>query len=363
LRTLAELLESPGGGLWVFRESWNQFLPVAHWSLRAELAALSPGDPALAAFEDEACVLLDLTEPGANNSALIWHERFPAAWLVVPLRYRSMLVGAVLVNRPRAQRQLDWEDRNLIALVALQLAAYLVQEETAQALADARQLEEFNKRFAFILHDIKNAIGQLGLLVRNAEQFGHDENFRKDMVITLRHSVEKLQELLVQLKGGGKPTTSSDDQSTDITACIADLIQEKQKQGLKIEMRGRPDSIQVKLHDAKAFLGIMDQIILNAIDASPEGVTVSVSVEMLGSFLHVSIEDNGPGMSQQFITEELFRPLRTTKGKGFGIGAYQARETMRDLGGEISVRSKLGEGTAITLSLPVSAAERKVARA
>ena len=54
-----------------------------------------------------------------------------------------------------------------------------------------------------------------------------------------------------------------------------------------------------------------------------------------------------------FVAEELFRPLRSTKDGGFGIGAYQARELMRDLGGDILVKSKIGEGTRVTLTLPL----------
>jgi len=59
----------------------------------------------------------------------------------------------------------------------------------------------------------------------------------------------------------------------------------------------------------------------------------------------------------------LFRPLRSTRAKGFGIGAYQAREVMRELGGNIDVRSKIGEGTTITLSLPVAVSEIQVVEA
>src|SRR5205085_11649267 len=121
------------------------------------------------------------------------------AWLVLPLRYRSSLAGFVVLNRPRASRKLDWEDENLVRVLALQVAAYVVQEETAQSLADARQLEDFNKRFAFIVHDIKNTIGQLRLLVSNITKFGDVKEFRDDMVITLGNSVERLEGMLKSL--------------------------------------------------------------------------------------------------------------------------------------------------------------------
>ena len=364
LRTLAELLDSPGGALWVMRESWHQFMPVAHWSFRTELAPLAPNDVGLKAFEDPDCAYLELASTTSDGSAEHWHRRFPAAWLAVPLRYRGALIGVALVNKPRAERNLDWEDKNLIGLVALQLAAYLVQEETAQALADARQLEEFNKRFAFILHDTKNTIGQLSLLVRNAEQYGHNAEFRADMVVTLRNSVEKLQALLAQLKGGGLAKTNGNGpkEQLNVTALVSGFVDEKRRLGLNLAMNGGDAPVFAEVADRNAFLGVLEHVVTNAVEAGPSGVPVNVRVLTSDGVVRVAVDDQGPGMSQQFITEELFRPLRSTKGSGFGIGAYQAREIMRDLGGDIDVRSKVGEGTTVALSLPAAVSREEVAR-
>src|SRR6266566_256356 len=365
LRTLAEILDSPGGALWVLRDRSHQFMPVANWSFHTELAPLTPDDPGLAAFDDENCAFVELLSPQGGEASALWHERFPAAWLLVPLRYRTVLVGVALINKPRAERDLDWEDHNLIGLVSLQLAAYLVQEETAQALADTRQLTEFTKRFAFILHDTKKTIGKRSLLVRNAEQFGHQEEFRKDMIVTLRHSVEKLQELLSQLKGD-RPATRDKAvvrQSVDIAPLASAVVQEKRKLGLNIVMNEVSSPAFVEIADQKAFVAVLDHVITNAVEANPKEAPVKVRVGAMGSFVRVAVEDTGPGMTPRFIAEELFRPLRTTKRKGFGIGAYQAREMMRDLGGDIEVRSKLGEGTTMTLLLPSMIMQKEVARA
>ena len=55
-----------------------------------------------------------------------------------------------------------------------------------EALANAQRFEEFNRRFAFILHDIKNLVSQLSLLARNAERHADNPEFRADMVATLQ---------------------------------------------------------------------------------------------------------------------------------------------------------------------------------
>ncbi|HEX3487443.1 MAG TPA: XrtA/PEP-CTERM system histidine kinase PrsK [Micropepsaceae bacterium] len=359
LRTLAELLDSPGGALWVYRESWHQFLPVAHWSAQSDLAPLSPDDPGLAPFKDEDCAYLQLAMQEDDSAVGLWRQRYPMGWLVVPLRYRDALIGVAVVNTPRAVRTLDWEDRNLISLVALQLAAYLVQEETVQALADARQLEEFNKRFAFILHDTKNTIGQLSLLVRNVETFGDSEEFRKDMIVTLRHSVQKLQGLLGQLRGDAVtyPAETQSRERVDLAALLASFTEERRKLGLNVELSDVTKPAFANLSNKNGFIGVLDHVVANAVEANPQGAPVNLRITISGKSLLVSVADTGPGMTKKFIAEQLFRPLRSTRSKGFGIGAYQAREVMRELGGNIEVRSKVGEGTTIVLSLPVAVPE------
>jgi putative PEP-CTERM system histidine kinase len=365
LRTLADLLDSPGGVLWVLRDRWLQFMPVASWSSRIELAPLSLDDPCLKAFDDEECAYIDLKRPSKALTATLWAQRFPGSWLAVPLRYRSKLIGVALLNPPRAARRFDWEDKNLVSLVALQLAAYMVQEETAQALADARQLEEFNKRFAFILHDTKNTIGQLSLLVRNVEEFGHNEEFRKDMTATLRHAVEKLQALLGQLRGDslGKKAETAAVQEVDINALVGTFVRNRQKMGLDIVMHESATPAFVTLSDQEDFLGVLDLIVGNALEAAPGGSPVSVGVASSDNSTCVTVTDKGPGMTLEFIARQLFRPLSTTKGGGFGIGAYQAREIMKDLGGTIDVQSRVGEGTTVFLRLPANVTQKDLARA
>lgn len=359
LRTLSEVVDTPGGALWSYRERWSQLMPVAHWSFPTELAPLGLDDPAVRVFDDESVAYLDLTSAEDAEAAAPWRARFAGAWLVVPLRYRSTLTGIAVLNPPRAPKSLNWEDKNLIALVTMQLAVYLVQEETSQALADARQLEEFNKRIAFILHDIKNTIGQLSLIARNAEQFGDNPEFRKDMVLTIEHSVEKLHELLARLRGEAGALPVAAVEGTNLTALIADFVARKRGIGVDIVMGDTEAPAFVSLSDQKAFLNVLEHVVMNAVEATPANAQVRLRIETGGGRVRVSVDDRGAGMTPQFIAKELFRPLRTTKGAGMGIGAYQAKETMRDLGGDIEVASRVGEGTTITLLLPSAAQQQR----
>jgi putative PEP-CTERM system histidine kinase len=355
LRTFAELMDSPGGVLWIWKENFRQFLPSAKYSAHAEAGPLSPDHPALSAFAEESCTLIDLTASEPSGAAAAWKQMFPEHWLVVPLRYRARPIAIILLCRPRTRRSLNWEDYNLVALVAMQLAIYLMHAETSEALHDARQMEEFNKRFAFLVHDMKNTIGQLDLLARNAERFGENPEFRKDMNTTLRNAVDKLNGLLVQIRGGdarGDNMAAAGDKKVDVVELVKAFVGEKQGQGLPVTVRDEISPASAIIADDRTLLNVLEHVLANAIEVTPADTDVDVQLSTGAGAIRITVKDRGPGMSQEFINERLFRPFRTTKAHGFGIGAYQARENVRKLGGNFEVFSTEGGGTSIVISLP-----------
>jgi putative PEP-CTERM system histidine kinase len=357
LRALCDLLDCHGGALWIHRASWRQFLPAAKLAFSSDFVPIPETDARLEVFRDSDRAFIALAKTDdALPAAALWRRDFASSWIVVPLRYRSMVVGLIVLAKPRAPRKLGWEDEGLIRLVGLQLGAYLVQEETAQSLADARQLEQFNKRFAFIVHDIKNTIGQLSLLVRNAAQFGHQQEFRDDMVVTLGNAVERLQELLksLTLVGAESVPGNNSPEVIDLIMFLREFTKEKGILGQAVILNTEYKNLGLKVADSTSLRRVLEHVVANASDASDGNGPVEISVSKARESVQINVTDRGPGMTEAFIAEELFRPMRTTKGGGFGIGAYQARELMRDLGGDILVRSKIGEGTCVTLSLPLA---------
>jgi putative PEP-CTERM system histidine kinase len=240
----------------------------------------------------------------------------------------------------------------------MQLAAYLVQEHTAQELVDSQQLAEFNKRVTFALHDLKNTSGQLSLLLHNAERFGDDAAFQADMMLTIRHAVDNLQGLIAKLRGEDRPTDVKKVGRTGVDICelVAQFAARKSKSGVVIgrEKDGAP--IFAAIAQPGVFENALEHVVANALEASPVEGSVGIDVDQANGRVRVRVTDNGPGMTADFIAHEMFRPLRTTKKKGLGIGAYQARAMMRDLGGDIEVESKPGKGTTVSLFLPAAKA-------
>ena len=99
---------------------------------------------------------------------------------------------------------------------------------------------------------------------------------------------------------------------------------------------------------------VMVHLIKNAQEATNKDGFIDITLSITDSTVRIEVEDNGEGMSQQFIKERLFKPFDTTKsGKGMGIGVYQTREFIKSLGGDFSVESTPGEGSLFILQIPL----------
>ena len=91
----------------------------------------------------------------------------------------------------------------------------------------------------------------------------------------------------------------------------------------------------------------------NALDATPASGTVSVRLAQSVGRAMVVVGDSGAGMSPEFIQSRLFRPFNSTKRSGMGIGSYESFQYVKELGGSIEVKSELGQGSVVTLLLPL----------
>ena len=102
----------------------------------------------------------------------------------------------------------------------------------------------------------------------------------------------------------------------------------------------------------------IQSVVQNAQEAAAASVTVRTGLERRGTrnFAFVEVEDDGPGMSGEFLRRRLFRPFQTTKPEGVGLGLYTARRILRHHRGDVEVKSAEGEGTRVRLLLPLPAA-------
>lgn len=353
VRAFADIVESPEGVLWLYED--GVLAPAGSWQIRMPDTPV-PADPDLICFFETRKWVIDLDElaekpdfyGGLTVPDGLRETRRP--WLLAPLIHHGLLLGLVCLHQSRAPRRLDWEDYDLLKTLGRQTAHYLAEQRTGRALAESRQFEQFNKRFAFVLHDIKNLVSQLTLLLSNAEKHRDNPEFQQDMVETIQESVTKMNHLLDRLHRGGKDVAAAS--AIDLQAFLESAIARETWRPGSIELQVLATGVAV-LADEERLSAVVAHILENALDAAGEDGLVRVMLLPDDGEAVIEIEDNGPGMDQAFIREKLFRPFQTTKQGGYGIGAFESREYLRELGGRIDVSSAPGKGTLVRIHLPV----------
>lgn len=274
-----------------------------------------------------------------------------ALW--VPIYDAGRVIGMFALGRYSEAPAINFEDRDLFNTVASQLATYLQLEEANEALSEARQFDAFNRMSAFLLHDLKNIVAQLNLIVINARHHKHNPEFIDDSLETLSNAVARMQRIMQQLKKShNQPSQPLARISLAQLASAAVAAQ----QHLQPQPLLQLEQDSELLADGERLQVVIANLIQNAQEATANDHQVRVRVAREGEQALLAIRDEGCGMSAQFIRERLFKPFDTTKGNaGMGIGAYEARQLVLAMGGQFEVESREGEGTCITLRLPMQA--------
>jgi putative PEP-CTERM system histidine kinase len=358
LQAMARLVDSPAAALWLKQESGTQggavYRRAAHWNF-AELEGQLEADHAFPAFLESRQWVLDLKDC-KEQPDLIAEADFPAwllacdkAWLVIPLLWHERLSGFVVLAKSMSQPGMDWEINDLLKTAARQAAAHLAQAQAAEALTVARQFESFNRAAAFVVHDIKNLVAQLSLLLANAEKHKHNPEFQEDMLATIESSVARMNRMLLKLRDEPGASNKS---TVDLSAMLTEVMQSKSAYSVKPKLRIEAEGMRVKAEREK-LVRVVGHLVQNAIEATPYTGNVSVTLARTDGWAVLTVEDTGSGMDAAFIRERLFRPFASTKGTGMGIGAYECKEYVQELNGNIQVASQPGRGTLFTVRLPL----------
>ncbi|HKJ88871.1 MAG TPA: XrtA/PEP-CTERM system histidine kinase PrsK, partial [Gammaproteobacteria bacterium] len=359
IRALARIVESRGGLLWQ-RDGEGSYRPSASWHLPQPDFEPVAGDDPMPRFLQESGWVLEAgewrAEPGRYRGLAVppWFAALPEAWLLVPLIYRDTLIGFVVLTEPQAgTRTLNWEDYDLIKTAGRQAASYIAQEEAAEALSEAQQFETYHRLSAFVLHDLKNVIGQLSLLAQNATRHKHNPDFVDDAVVTIEHSVDRMQRLMEQLRGGRNLRQPV---ALELSDCVREAVRVYSDREPAPALEEEPDADGRVVADRGRLVSVIGHIIQNAQDASDDAGTVLVRLGREGEDVVLDVEDDGAGMDSDFVRNRLFKPFDTSKGStGMGIGAYEAREFIRGLGGEVEVFSVPELGTRFRFRFPQTA--------
>lgn len=355
IRAVAQIVNSPGGIVWVREEDGKNYVPVGSWECEIPTSSTVSNRSSLVRFLRQRQWVINLNEvtthPARYEGLELedWIEGQDTWWLIVPMFLQKSLFGFVILEKPGIVPSLNFEDHDLLRTVGRHVATHINQAESDRRLAESSQFGTYNRLTAFLMHDLNNLIAQQSLVVKNAEKHRHNPEFVDDAIDTIANSVSRMRRLMEQLSNASEHTSII---QTDLISVVKNARKrcEPRLPRPRIDVGNDPVIISA---DPDRLTTVVEHLIRNAQDATEDDGEIVVSITNGESATTISIADTGSGMTPEFIRERLFRPFDSTKGsQSMGIGAYQAREYVRQLNGKIEVSSTPGTGTRFDISLP-----------
>jgi putative PEP-CTERM system histidine kinase len=282
--------------------------------------------------------------------AVAWLAALPGAWLVVPLASVDAVIGFVVLFKPRTAIEVDWEVRDLLKTASRQAASYLSQARATEALLEARKFDAFNRMSAFVVHDLKNLVAQLSLVLRNSERHRDNPEFQRDMLDTVAHVVERMNRLMLQLRTGATPVAKA--HAVELVSLVRRVCAAKAERQRPVDVVVDADVVALGHEDRIEH--VLGHLVQNALDASEPEVPVRVRLAREDGNAVLEVTDQGVGMTEKYVKERLGKPFETTKAAGMGIGVYESGQYLSSIGGRLVVDSTPGKGTCVRVMLPLS---------
>ena len=277
--------------------------------------------------------------------------------LIIPVFRQEELWGMVLLDADSEHvKPLNWELRDYMNAVTAQVSNCIFQFESGQALAENAQFAAFSRMSAFVLHDLKNVMAQIDLILANAQHHKTNPEFIDDTFETLEYTKSRMDKMLKQLTE--KNVSQSQSQlRVNIKELLLKVVEQRCQGFEPMPIVDCDDELLVQI-DAEKFSNVMYHLISNAQQATKDDGSVVIKASKVNTngrdYIGVEVIDTGEGMSDDFIENRLFKPFDTTKGNaGMGIGAYDAKNYIEEIGGLIAVESEIDQGTSFKLSIPM----------
>jgi len=325
--------------------------------------------------EDERAVLLELsvflksknwiidieelrTQPFIYEELKVNFSRLEAVsfQLVIPIYNGEKFWGmAVMQGSDNTSKKLNWELRDYLTAVNAQVSNFLFHHQAAQELAENSQFAAFTRMSAFIVHDLKNVMAQIDLILSNAKQHKNNPEFIEDTFETLQHTKLRMDKMLIQLT---EKNASQDDVNSlvELSESVKQVVTQRCASYLPVPKVIIISETPVVL-DKDKLCNVIYHLVSNAQQATSDDGKVDICIELSANnkYMLINIVDTGCGMSENFMSTRLFKPFDTTKGNaGMGIGAFDAKAYLEKIGGQLRVQSELSKGTNFTLRIPTN---------
>ena len=307
------------------------------------------------------------------------------AELLVPIAFGEKPLGLLTLGKIRGGEPFDeLDDYDLLKSVAAHAASAINSGLLFEEKMRARELEAFHLVSSFVMHDLKNATSMLSLVAQNAKQHICDPEFQKDAIETISEAVARMNKMISSLStfraghdrrvdgerrrhddlpyNGPERRDICSYQFTDLdlNKVVKDAVEKLAMNGLsQVTVVEEFRQVPRVSGDVEELYKVVHNLLINSCEAMNGKGEIKVSTGIEGDYVAFRVSDEGRGMSRDFVENSLFRPFKTTKEKGFGIGLYQCKSIVEAHGGRIEVESEEGVGTTFSVYLPSAGQERK----
>lgn len=262
-----------------------------------------------------------------------------------------------------------------IALVAVVFAAFglasagftIVQrararerEETRRRLADLEESHRRGERLAAagalaagLAHEVRNPLNGIGMAAQRIERLSGGEGRTRELATLIRQEVARLEETLKGFLDLARPAAGPQG-PLDLAELSRDSLRllelEAAARGIRIDLRAEPAPA---LGDAEALRGAVGNLLRNAVQASPAGGGIEVTVAG-GRTARVTVRDHGPGIDPDLLAR-VFDPFVTTRARGTGLGLAMVRRVAGEHGGRSWLRNHPEGGVEAGIEIPARA--------
>ena len=335
-----------GGALYLAHDDRSGFYLAAMLEMDQAEPYFPMDDPVVELLGEREWVIHVSEDVGGIDSAISRFAEKQSITFLIPLLLNKRIDGFIAIGRPiNRDESYNFEDYDLMKTFARQASSAILNLHLSRQLVQAKEMEAVGRVSSFVIHDLKNLVYTISLILDNAKEYIEDPEFQQDMLESLGNSVAKMKELIAKLKHVPEKEALRKE-SLDLLQLCADTA--GQIRGADIRVSGAPTIAE---GDREELRKVALNLLLNAVDATDGAGPVYVEVGRAGSpFFRV--KDEGCGITEEFLHNHLFIPFQTTKAKGMGIGLYQCKQIAEAHGGRIDVSSELGQGAEFTVWLP-----------
>jgi len=276
-----------------------------------------------------------------------------ATVLCSPLIADDEIIGFILLGEDIAGESYGQDDFQLLKAISTQAAVRIKNIRLINEIMSIKEIEAFGRMSSFIMHDLKNLTNSLSLVSQNAKHNINNPEFQQDAIKTIDATVKRMQMLINRLSGVPKGLEIKK-RSTDMKGIIGNAIKKITLSGVNnVSIVEKIDNLPQISVDPHAMEMVFLNILKNAYEAIDRDGKIIVHAALDNRNVCVTISDNGGGMPNEFIEKKLFKPFKTTKNGGLGIGLFQCKAVVEAHGGGIEVESEVGKGTVFRVRLPI----------